>query len=49
MLKCNKTKRMALGLMSPNEAEIADLQKLMDDTGEVRCPRLLKRFTSTDN
>ena len=41
--------RMALNMKSPNEAELEKLAKLMHDTGEVRCPKLLKRFTSSAN
>lgn len=45
----NETPRMALKLRLPNQVEIEKLRKLMQDTGEVRCPKLLKRLTSIDN
>lgn len=45
----NETPRMGLKLRSPNQVELEKLKKLMQDTGEVRCPKLLKRFTSIDN
>lgn len=45
----NETPRMGLKLRSPNQVELEKLKKLIQDTGEVRCPKLLKRFTSIDN
>lgn len=33
----------------PARAEVENPKKLMQDTGEVRCPKLLKRFTSFDS
>ena len=45
----NDTPRMVLKMKSPNEAELGKLAKLKDDTGEVRCRKLLKRFTSIAN
>lgn len=45
----NETPRMVLKLRSPNQVELEKLRKLMQDTGEVRCPRLLKCFTSIEN
>ena len=45
----NSTPRMVLKLRSPNQAELDSLKRIMKNTGEVRCPRLLKRFTSADN
>ncbi len=45
----NETPRIVLNLRSPNQVEIEKLGKLMQDTGEVRCPKLLKRLTSIDN
>lgn len=49
MRKYNDTPRMVLKMKSPNEAELEKLSKLKDDTGEVRCQKLLKRFTSIAN
>ena len=49
MRKYNDTPRMVLKMKSPNEAELEKLSKLKDDTGEVRCRKLLKRFTSIAN
>lgn len=34
---------------APSEEELEKLAKLMRDTEEVRCPKLLKRFTSSAN
>lgn len=45
----NETPRMVLNLRSPNQVEIEKLRKLMQDTGEVRCPKLLKRSTSIES
>lgn len=45
----NDTPRICLGLKSPNEVELAKRKKLCEDTGEIRCLRLFKRFTSSDN
>lgn len=42
----NEMPRMTLKLRSPNQAELELLRALMDTTGEVRCPKLLKRLTS---
>ena len=47
--KYNDMPRMALKPRPPNQVEIGKLRKLMQDTGEARCPRLLKRFTSIEN
>ena len=47
--KYNDMPRMALKPRPPNQVEIEKLRKLMQDTGEARCPRLLKRFTSIEN
>lgn len=49
MRRYNGMPRMALNMKSPNEVELEKLAKLMHDTGEVRCPKLLKRFTSSAN
>ena len=49
MRRYNGMPRMALHMKSPNELELEKLAKLMHDTGEVRCPKLLKRFTSSAN
>lgn len=49
MRKYNDTPRMVLKMKSPNEAELEKLSKLKDDTGEVRCQKLLKRFASIAN
>lgn len=49
MKRYNGTPKMALGLRSPNEVELEKLAKLMHDTGEVRCPKLLRCLTSSDN
>ncbi len=45
----NEMPRMVLKLKSPNQVELEKLMKLMQDTGEARCPKLIKRFTSIDN
>ena len=45
----NEMPRMVLKLRSPNQVELEKLKKLMQDTGEVRCPKLLKCFTSIEN
>ena len=45
----NSTPKMVLGLLSPDQAELAKLRELAQTTGEVRCPRLAKRLTSSDN
>ena len=47
--KFYRTPKMALKLKSPNEVELEKLRKLFDDTGEIRCKKLRKRFTSIDN
>ena len=39
--------RPALGMMSPDEAEVAKPGELHGNEGEARCPRLLRRFTSS--
>lgn len=49
MRRYNGMPRMALNMKSPNEVELEKLAKLMHDTSEVRCPKLLKRFTSSAN
>ena len=41
--------RMVLKMRSPNQVKIEKPEKLMQDAGEVRCPKLLRRFTSFDN
>ena len=45
----NNMPRTILKLKTPNQAELESLKRIMDNTGEVRCPKLLKCFTSTDN
>lgn len=49
MRRYNGMPRMALKMKSPNEVELDKLAKLVRDTGEVRRPKLLKRFTSSAN
>ena len=49
MDRYNSTPRMVLNLKSPNQAELDSLKRIMENTGEVRCPRLLKCFTSIEN
>jgi len=49
MRRYNSTPRMVLGLMSPDQAELAKLRELADTTGEVRCRKLIKCLTSSDN
>ena len=49
MDRCNSTPRMVLRLKSPNQAELDGLKRIMENTGEVRCLRLLKCLTSADN
>ena len=39
--------RPVLGLMSPDEDEVAKLRELHGNEGEARCRRLLRRFTSS--
>ena len=43
----NSRPRPVLGMMSPDEAEVAKLRELYENEGEVRCRRLLRRFTSS--
>ena len=45
----NSTPRMVLGLRTPDQAEFAKLRELMLTTGEIRCPKLERRLTSSDN
>ena len=45
----NSTLRMALGLRSPDQVEFAKLRELVLTTGEIRCPKLERRFASSDN
>ena len=45
----NNLPKMILKLKSPNEVELESLRRIKDNAGEVRCPKLLKRFTSADN
>lgn len=45
----NETLRMTLRLRSPNQIELELLGALMDTTGEIRCPKLLKRLKSIDS
>ncbi len=45
----NNTPRMVLKLKTPNQVELESLRRIMDNTGEVRCLKLFKCFTSTDN
>ena len=45
----NSTPRMALGLRTPDQVEFAKLRELMLTTGEIRCPKLERRLTSSDN
>ena len=47
--KYNETIRIALNFKSPNQVELEKLEKLYHDTGEVRCLKLQKRFTSIEN
>ena len=49
MNRYNSAPRMVLKLKSPNQAELDSLKRIMESTGEVRCPRLLKCLTSADN
>ena len=49
MGRYNSTPRMALRPKSPNQAELDSLKRIMESTGEVRCPRLLKCSVSADN
>ena len=49
MDRYNSIPRMVLNLKSPNQAELDSLRRIMENTGEVRCPKLLKCFTSADN
>lgn len=48
-VKYNEMKRMVLKLRSPNEIEVEKLEKLMKDTGEVRCQKMIECLTSSDN
>lgn len=47
--KYNKTPRMTLKMKSPNQVEFEKLERLMQDTGEVRCLKLFKCFRSFEN
>ena len=47
MQRHNGMPLMALNMKSPNEMKLEKLANLMRDAGEVRCPKLLKRFTSS--
>ncbi len=49
MGKYDETPRIVLNLRSQNQAELEKLTKLMQDTSEVRCPKPLKCFASTEN
>ena len=49
MDRYNSTPRMVLNLKSPNQAELDSLRRIMESTGEVKCPRLLKCLTSIEN
>jgi hypothetical protein len=37
---------LVLGLRTPNQAELESLRRLLQNTGEIRCP---KRLTSLGN
>lgn len=41
--------KIALERKKPNQAEFEKLAWLIQDVGEIRCPRLLKCFTSIKN
>ena len=47
MKRYNSTPRMALGPKTPDQVEFAKLGELMLTTGEVRCPKLGRRLTSS--
>ena len=49
MKRYNSTPRMALGLRTPDQMEFAKLRELLFTTGEIRCPKLERRLTSSDN
>ena len=49
MKRYNSTPRMALGLRTPDQMEFAKLRELLLTTGEIRCPKLERRLTSSDN
>ena len=49
MKRYNSTPRMALGLKTPDQVEFAKLGELMLTTGEIRCPKLGRRLTSSDS
>lgn len=48
MRRYNDTPKPVLGLRTPNEAELDSLARLLENTGEVRCLKMLKRLTSPD-
>ena len=48
MRRYNDTPKPVLGLRTPNEGELDSLARLLENTGEVRCPKMLKRLTSPD-
>lgn len=49
MKRYNSTPRMVLGLRTPDQMEFAKLRELLLTTGEIRCPKLERRLTSSDN
>lgn len=49
MKRYNSTPRMVLGMKAPNEVELAKLRELLLTTGEIRCPKLERCLTSSDN
>ena len=49
MRRYNSTPRIVLKLRSPDQAEVEKLRELLDTTGEIRCPKLLRRLTSSES
>ena len=49
MKRYNSTPRMVLDLRTPDQVEFAKLRELMLTTGEIRCPKLERRLTSSDS
>ena len=42
----NNLPKIVLGFKTPNEVELEKLNQLMEDTGEIRCPKRLTSFES---
>ena len=49
MKRYNSAPRLVLGLMTPDQMEFAKLRELLLTAGEIRCPKLGRRLTSSDS